>query len=104
MKERRRKIYHLPALLAAFAACCWGALWHSQFLFRANWRAVLGLTVSQLKQVVLSYAPHLLTVAACLLFLYGVARLLGCARAGNAQLGGDSGAGRSPMLKLVTTC
>jgi len=75
-KASEKKIYHLPVLLAAFAAWCLGAVWHSQFLFRARWSDAVGFTPSQLKLVVLWYAPHLLTMAACLLFSYGVAWLL----------------------------
>jgi hypothetical protein len=35
----------------------------------------LGLTPAQLKQLVLWHSPHLLSIAACLLFAYGVAWL-----------------------------
>jgi len=73
--KAHRQIYHLPVLLAAFAAWYIGMIWHSQFLFRARWMAALGLTPSQLKQIVLWYSPHLLSAAACLLFAYGVAWL-----------------------------
>ncbi|HXJ90438.1 MAG TPA: DUF1761 domain-containing protein [Candidatus Binatia bacterium] len=67
-----RRIYHLPILLAAFTAWYVGMIWHSHYLFRAPWMAAVGLTPSQLKQLVNWYSPHLLTVAACLLFAYGV--------------------------------
>jgi len=70
-----RQIYHLPVLLAAFAAWYVGMVWHSQYLFRARWMAALGLTQTQVKQLVLWYSPHVLSVAACLLFAYGVAWL-----------------------------
>jgi hypothetical protein len=73
--KSRRPIYHLPVLLAAFAAWYVGIWWHSQFLFRPGWAAVLGLTRAEVKQIVLWYTPHLLSVAACLLFAYGVAWL-----------------------------
>ena len=72
---RSGPIYHLPVLLAAFAAWYVGLIWHSQYLFRARWMTALGLTPAQLKQMVLWYSPHLLSVAACLLFAYGVAWL-----------------------------
>ncbi len=72
---RSGPIYHLPVLLAAFAAWYVGLVWHSQYLFRARWMTALGLTPAQLKQMVLWYSPHLLSVAACLLFAYGVAWL-----------------------------
>jgi len=70
-----RPIHHLPVLLAAFAAWYVGMVWHSHWLFRARWMAALSLTPAQLKQMVLWYSPHLLSVAACLLFAYGVAWL-----------------------------
>ncbi len=70
-----RPIYHLPVLLAAFAAWLVGVFWHSQHLFRARWMADLGLTPSQGKELILWYSPHLLSTAACLLFAYGVAWL-----------------------------
>ena len=72
---RNRQIYHLPVLLAAFAAWYVGMLWHSAYLFRARWVAALGLTTAQWKQLVSWYSPHLLSIAACLLFAYGVAWL-----------------------------
>jgi hypothetical protein len=68
-------ICHLPVLLAAFAAWYVGMVWHSPHLFRTRWMAALGLTPAQLKQLLLWYSPHLLSVAACLLFAYGVAWL-----------------------------
>jgi hypothetical protein len=71
----RRQIYHLPVLLAAFAAWYVGMVWHSHYLFRDRWMAALGLTSGEVKQLVLWYSPHLLSVAACLLFAYGVAWL-----------------------------
>lgn len=71
----RRQIYHLPVLLAAFAAWYVGMVWHSQYLFRGRWMTDLGLTSTEVKQMVLWYSPHLLSVAACLLFAYGVAWL-----------------------------
>jgi hypothetical protein len=71
----RRPIYHLPVLLAAFAAWYVGMVWHSQYAFRARWMAAVGLTSAEVKQLVLWYSPHLLSVAACLLFAYGVAWL-----------------------------
>ena len=67
-----RPIYQLPILIAAFAAWYVGIVWHSQYLFRARWMAVLGLTPAQVKDLVGWYSPHLLSVAACLLFAYGV--------------------------------
>lgn len=71
-----KRIYHLPVLLAAFAAWYLGAVWHSHYLFRARWMEAVGLTPAQVKQLVLWYSPHLLSVAVCLLFACGVAWLL----------------------------
>ncbi|HTT21172.1 MAG TPA: DUF1761 domain-containing protein [Candidatus Sulfotelmatobacter sp.] len=67
-----RQFYHLPVLLAAFTAWYVGMIWHSPYLFRACWMAAVGLTPTQLKQLVNWFSPHLLTFAACLLFAYGV--------------------------------
>jgi len=74
-KTLPRPIYHLPVLLAACAAWLVGVFWHSHHLFRARWMADLGLTPSQGKELILWYSPHLLSIAACLLFSYGVAWL-----------------------------
>lgn len=76
VKEGTKPIHHLPILLAAFAAWCLGAVWHSQYLFRPQWMDALGLTRAQVKQIVWWMSPHLLTLAMCLLFAYGVAWLL----------------------------
>lgn len=76
LRARSKRIYHLPILLAAFAAWCLGAIWHAQYLFRPRWTENLGLTRVQVKQIVWWISPHLLTFAACLLFAYGVAWLL----------------------------
>jgi uncharacterized protein (DUF58 family) len=70
-----KQIYHLPVLLAAAAAWYVGMVWHSPFLFRARWMTALGLSHEQLKQMLSWYSPHLLSIAACLLFAYGVACL-----------------------------
>jgi hypothetical protein len=72
----RKRIYHLPVLLAAFVAWFVGAIWHSQCMFRERWMHAVGLTHAQVKQIVWWLSPHLLTVAVCLLFAYGVAWLL----------------------------
>jgi hypothetical protein len=76
VKGRSKRIYHLPILLAAFAAWSLGAIWHAQYLFRTRWMEALGLTSAQVKQMVWWNSPHLLSLAACLLFAYGVAWLL----------------------------
>lgn len=51
-------------------------LWHSHYLFRAQWIHAAGLTPAQVRQAVWWVSPHLLTAAVCLLFAYGVAWLL----------------------------
>lgn len=71
-----KPIYHLPVILAAFAAWCLGAIWHAQYLFRTRWTTAVGLTRAQVKEIVWWITPHLLTLAVCLLFAYGVAWLL----------------------------
>jgi hypothetical protein len=76
VKAGRKQIYHLPILLAAFAAWYVGAIWHSQYLFRTRWTEAVGLTFAQVKQTVSWSSLHLLTAAICLLFAYGVAWLL----------------------------
>ena len=73
-----KKIYHLPVLIAAFAAWVLGAIWHSQYLFRTRWREAFGLARPELRQMVWWWSPHLLSVAVCFLFAYGVAWLLAC--------------------------
>jgi hypothetical protein len=75
-KAGAKPIYHLPVLLAAFAAWCLGAIWHAPYLFRHRWLAAVGLTQAEVKQMVWWLSPHLLTAAVCLLFAYGVAWLL----------------------------
>lgn len=76
VKAGSKPIHHLPVILAAFVAWCLGTIWHSQWMFRARWMDALGLTHTQLKQIVWWLSPHLLTAAVCLLFAYGVAWLL----------------------------
>lgn len=75
-RPKEKKIYHLPVLIAAFAAWVLGAIWHSQFVFRAQWSRALGLGVPELHRIVNWWSPHLVSVAAVLLFAYGVAWLL----------------------------
>lgn len=76
VKAGRKQIYHLPVLLAAFAAWYVGMIWHSHYMFRERWIHAVGLTHTQVKQIVWWVWPHLLTAAVCLLFAYGVAWLL----------------------------
>lgn len=83
-KVRRKQIYHLPVVLAAFAAWYLGAIWHSRFLFGTRWLNVIGLNPADRRQIVGLYL--LLSVALCLLFAYGVAWLLAvCHRKGVLQ-------------------
>lgn len=76
MNLRKKQIYHLPVLLAAFVAWYVGIIWHSHYLFRERWMHAVGLTQAQVHKIVWTIAPQLLTVAICLLFAYGVAWLL----------------------------
>ncbi len=86
VKLSTKQIYHLPIVLAAFAAWCLGAIWHAQYLFRTRWMHAVGLTHAQVSQIKWWYAPHLLTLAIWLLFAYGVAWLLAvCHRKGMLQ-------------------
>jgi len=73
---KAKRIYHLPVLIATFAAWVLGAIWHSQYIFRGLWMQTLGLSRAQLRPLVWSWGPHLLSVAVCALFAYGVAWLL----------------------------
>lgn len=77
-RPRTKKIYHLPVIAAAFLAWVLGAIWHSQYLLRTRWMQALGLSPQELRLMVRWWTPHLLSVAACFLFAYGVAWLLAC--------------------------
>jgi hypothetical protein len=86
VKVGTKQIYHLPIVLAAFAAWYLGAIWHSQYMFRTRWMDAVGLTRAEVKQIVWWVWPHLLTAAVWLLFAYGVAWLLAvCHRKGVLQ-------------------
>lgn len=83
-KVRKKQIYHLPILLAAFAAWYAGLIWHAQFVFRPRWLDAIGLTHAHAQAW--SNEVHLLMAAACLLLAYGVASLLTlCHRKGVLQ-------------------
>jgi hypothetical protein len=69
-----KQIYHLPVLLASFIAWYLGALWHSPFMFRAQWLSAIGLDRAETRLIVGWYL--VLSLAVCLLFAYGVAWLL----------------------------
>ncbi len=75
-RPKTKKIYHIPVLIAAFVSWLLGAVWHSQYLFRTRWMEALGVSRSDLHQIVWWWTPHMVSVAACLLFAYGVAWLL----------------------------
>ena len=70
----RKQIYHLPVLLASFITWYLGALWHSPFMFRTQWLDAIGLNHAETRLIVGWYL--VLSLAACLLFAYGVAWLL----------------------------
>ncbi len=76
VRWRTRRIVHLPVLLAGAAAWVLGMAWHSQYLFRPRWAALIGLSDPQTQALARMMAPHLLSVGACILFAYGVAGLL----------------------------
>ena len=73
---RTRRVVHLPVLLAGAATWVLGMAWHSEYLFRPQWMAALGLSDPQTRTLARMMAPHLLSVGACVLFAYGVAGLL----------------------------
>lgn len=71
-----KKIYHLPILIAALAAWVFGAVWHSQYIFRSQWIQAVGLSRADVHSLAWRLTPHLLTLALPLLFAYGIAWLL----------------------------
>ena len=73
---RMGPISHLPVLLAAFVAWVIGAFWHSQYLFRTEWREAVGFSRWELHELGWQLTPHLLSFAAPLLFAYGVVMVL----------------------------
>lgn len=73
---KTKNIYHLPVLIAAFAAWVLGLIWHSEYLFRARWLDALGANEPLYRRLVEWLSPHLLSLAVPLLFAYGVAWLL----------------------------
>jgi len=68
-----KRIPHLPVLIAAAAAWVFGMVWHSEYLFRAQWMAALDLSDRRTRDLAGMWTPHLMTVAACVLFAYAVA-------------------------------
>jgi hypothetical protein len=51
-QPKTKKIYNVPVLIAAFAAWVFGAVWHSQYLFRTHWREAFALSRPELRQMV----------------------------------------------------
>jgi Protein of unknown function (DUF1761) len=76
VRPASNRVAHLPALVAAGAAWVLGLVWHSEYVFRSPWAQTLGLTDQEAHDMARTWTPHLLTVAACLLFSYCVAGLL----------------------------
>ncbi|MFZ1919866.1 MAG: DUF1761 domain-containing protein [Terriglobales bacterium] len=72
----KTRVPHLPALIAAGVSWVLGVVWHSEYVFRSPWAKTVGLTDQQAHDLARTWMPHLLTVAACLLFSYSVAGLL----------------------------
>lgn len=91
-RPKAKKIYHLPVLIAAFAAFVFGVFWHSQHLFRLRWREAFGLSWAQLHAIGWWWSPQLLSMAVCLLCAYGVAWLL--------AVRGKNGAGQGIMTAV----
>lgn len=81
------RIASLPVLVAAGAAWVLGVVWHSEYVFRSPWAKSVGLTDQEAHDLARTWAPHLVTVAACLLFSYAVAGLLSWLGARNAVRG-----------------
>jgi len=83
-RVKSKPIYHLPVILAAFVAWYLGAIWHSRYMFRAQWLVAIRLNHAQVREIVGLYL--LLSLGVCLLFAYGVAWLLAvCHRKGVLQ-------------------
>jgi hypothetical protein len=72
-RQPRMRIPYLPVLMAAAVAWVLGMAWHSEYLFRSKWMVALNLSDRQTRDLVELWSPHLISVAACLLFAYGVA-------------------------------
>ena len=73
---QKSRICHLPVLLAAAAAWVLGMAWHSEYLFRPRWMVAMNLNDHYTRVLAKMWMPHLLTVAACLLFAYAVGALV----------------------------
>jgi len=53
-----------------------GMAWHSEYLFRSAWMNAMNLDDHYTRVLAEMWTPHLLTVAACLLFAYAVGALV----------------------------
>ena len=73
---QKNRICHLPVLLAAAAAWVLGMVWHSEYLFRPLWMNAMNLSDHKTRVLAEMWTPHLITVAACLLFAYSVGLLV----------------------------
>jgi len=77
-QARRLSKNRIPQLTLVVSGVIWllGVLWHSEYMFRSPWARAVGLTDQQAHDLARTWTPHLLTVAACLLFSSAVAGLL----------------------------
>ena len=76
VSPQKNRICHLPVLIAAGAAWVLGVAWHSEYLFRPRWMNAMNLDDHYTRVLARMWTPHLLTVAACLLFAYAVGALI----------------------------
>lgn len=72
----QHRVAHLPALVATAAVWVLGMAWHSEYLFRPRWMDAMNLSDHDTRVLAEMWIPHLLTVAACLLFAYAVASIM----------------------------
>lgn len=72
----QNRVAHLPALVATAAVWVLGMAWHSEYLFRPRWMDAMNLSDHDTRVLAEMWIPHLLTVAACLLFAYAVASIM----------------------------
>ena len=103
LAREKKRIYHLPVLMAGFAAWAFGVIWHSQYLFREPFRNALGVTRAELWEIVHPRAPHLLSLAALVLFAYGVAWLLAISKCKGVRRGIAAGFILWAALALAST-
>lgn len=72
----QHRVAHLPVLVATAAVWVLGMAWHSEYLFRPRWMDAMNLSDHDTRVLAEMWIPHLLTVAACLLFAYAVASIM----------------------------